>query len=175
MVPILETERLRLRGHRLDDFSACAAMWANPIVTRYFGGKAFTEEEAWTRFLRYVGHWALLGFGYWLVEDKTTGEFVGEIGFSDYKRDIQSPRKHLPEIGWVLGSEWHGKGYATEAVRSALVWGDRHFRASAITCLIHPDNLPSIRVAEKCAFHEVERTTYKGHPTVLLVRESPNA
>ena len=39
-VPILETERLRLRGHRVDDFAASAAMWADPIVTRYIGGKA---------------------------------------------------------------------------------------------------------------------------------------
>ncbi len=38
-VPILETERLRLRGHRRDDFAASAAMWADPIVTRYIGGK----------------------------------------------------------------------------------------------------------------------------------------
>jgi RimJ/RimL family protein N-acetyltransferase len=62
-VPVLETERLRLRGHRLDDFAACAAMWANPIVTRHFG-QTLSGEESWNRVLRYVGHWALLGFGY---------------------------------------------------------------------------------------------------------------
>jgi RimJ/RimL family protein N-acetyltransferase len=168
MVPVLETERLKLRGHHLDDFPACAAMWADPIVTRHFG-HSFSEEESWTRFLRYVGHWAMLGFGYWVVEEKATGNFVGEIGFADYKRDIRASVPLAPEIGWVIGSAAHGKGYATEAVRAATAWGDRHFD-SRTTCIIHPENLASIRVAEKCGYRELERTAYKGHPAILFVR-----
>jgi len=173
MAPILETERLKLRGHRLEDFPAAAAMWADPIVTRHFG-KSFTEEEAWTRFLRYVGHWSLLDFGCWVVEDKAAGKFIGEVGFAHYKRDLESPVKHLPEIGWVLASESHGRGYATEAVRAAIAWGDRHFGATPTTCLIHPANLPSIRVAEKCGYREFQRTTYKAQPTIVFVRETPD-
>jgi len=169
MVPILETERLKLRGHCMDDFPASAAMWADPIVTRYFG-HSLTEEESWTRFLRYVGHWALLGFGYWLVEERATGNFVGEIGFADYKRNIGSSLNLAPEIGWVFASQSHGKGYATEAVRAAIAWGDKHFGSSRTTCLIHPENLPSIRVAEKCGYREFQLTTYKGHPTIVFVR-----
>jgi RimJ/RimL family protein N-acetyltransferase len=75
-VPVLETERLKLRGHRLDDFAPCAAMWADPLVTRHIGGIPLSAEESWTRLLRYVGHWALLGFGYWVVEEKATGNFA---------------------------------------------------------------------------------------------------
>lgn len=168
-VPILETERLKLRGHGLNDFAACAAMWADPIVTRYFG-HSFIEEESWTRFLRYVGHWALLGFGYWVVEEKLTGNFVGEIGFADYKREIESSLKHLPEIGWVLAAQSRGKGYATEAVRAAVEWGDRNFEGSQTSCIINPENIPSIRVAEKCGYREFERTTYKGKPSIVFIR-----
>ena len=76
-VPVLETERLRLRRHRLEDFAACTAMWADPIVTRHIGGKPFSQEEVWTRLLRYVGHWAWLGFGYWALEEKASDEFIG--------------------------------------------------------------------------------------------------
>ncbi len=68
-------------------------MWADPEVTRYIGGKPLTEEESWARLLRYVGHWSLLGFGYWVVEEKTTGNFIGEVGFADYKRDLPSLRR----------------------------------------------------------------------------------
>jgi len=169
-VPVLETERLTLRAHRLDDFPSCAAMWADPIVTRYIGGKPSTEEESWTRLLRYVGHWALLGFGYWVVEEKATGRFVGEIGFADYKRDVEPSLKDTPEAGWVFVSESHVKGYATEAVRAAVAWGDAHFGSSRTACIIHPDNLPSIRVAEKCGYREIQLVTYKGHPTKMFVR-----
>jgi RimJ/RimL family protein N-acetyltransferase len=49
-VPVIETERLKLRGHRLGDFGACAAMWADPIVTRHIGGRPFSEEESWKAF-----------------------------------------------------------------------------------------------------------------------------
>jgi RimJ/RimL family protein N-acetyltransferase len=176
-VPILATERLKLRGHCASDFPHCAAMWADPKVTQYIGGKPLTEEESWTKFLRYLGHWALLSFGYWAVEEKATGDFIGEIGFADYKRDLEPSLKGIPEVGWVLVSHAQGKGYATEAVRAAVAWGDTHFSSSVQTgtrtaCIIAPENLASIRVAVKCGYREFERTTYKGNPTLMFVREA---
>jgi RimJ/RimL family protein N-acetyltransferase len=168
--PVLETERLKLRGHSIDDFIQSAAMWADPIVTRHIGGRPLSEEESWARLLRYVGHWAVLGFGYWVVEDKTTGSFIGEIGFADYKRDMQPSLKDTPEIGWVFATQFHGRGYATEAVRAAVAWGDAHFGAGPTACIIDPGNLASIRVAEKCGYRQLQVATYKGHPTLLFVR-----
>jgi len=169
-VPVLETERLRLRGHRLEDFSACAAMWANPVVTRYIGAKAQTQEESWARLLRYTGHWALLGFGYWAVEEKGTGTFIGEAGFADHRRTIEPSLNDLPEIGWVLIPQSHGKGYATEAARAVSAWGDDHFGPARTSCVIHAENLSSIRVATKCGYHELQTTTYKGQPTIVYIR-----
>jgi RimJ/RimL family protein N-acetyltransferase len=173
MVPVLETERLKLRGHRMDDFPACAAMWADPVVTRHFG-HSFSEEESWTRFLRYFGHWSVLGFGSWLVEERATGNFVGEVGFANYRRAIEPPLD-APEIGWALAARFHGRGYATEAVRSALTWGEEHFGPARTTCIINPENLPSIRVAEKCGYREFQRTTYKGQPVIVFVRDGLKA
>jgi len=170
-VPILESERLKLRGHRLEDFAQCATMWADPLVIRYVGGKPLTEEESWTRFLRYAGHWSLLGFGYWVAEEKTSGKFVGEIGFADYKRDLEPSLKGVPEIGWVLASSAHGRGYATEAVRAAVAWGDKQFEGARTACIIAPDNLASIRVAEKCGYRQFQLATYKGHPTLMFERK----
>jgi len=169
-IPVVETERLQLRAHRLEDFADCAAMWADPIVTRFIGGKPFSEEDAWTRFLRHIGHWSMMGFGYWVAEEKDTGSLIGEVGFADFKRDIQPSLKGTPEMGWALVSKVHGKGYATEAVRAALAWGDAHFASGRTVCIIHPENLASIRVAEKCGYKEFQRSTYKGHPTIMFAR-----
>ena len=146
-------------------------MWADPRVIRYIGDKPLTEEESWTKFLRYVGHWSLLGFGYWVTEEKATGNFIGEIGFADYKRDLQPSLKGVPEIGWVLASQAHGKGYATEAVRAITAWSDVHFGRARTACIIAPENAPSIRVAMKCGYREFQRTSYRGQPTVMFVRE----
>jgi RimJ/RimL family protein N-acetyltransferase len=169
-VPRIATSRLILRGHQLTDFAACAAMWADPLVVQHIGGRPSTTEEVWARLLRYVGHWALLGFGYWVVEERTTGRFVGEVGFADFHREMDPPLANTPESGWALASWAHGQGFATEAVRAALAWGDNHFAGSRTVCLINTDNLASMRVAEKCGYQEFARTTYKGTPVVLFQR-----
>ena len=169
-IPVLETERLRLRGHRLDDLDACAALWSDTEVVRHTTGKPQTREEVWSRILRYVGHWALLDFGFWAIEEKSTGAFVGELGFADFKRALEPSFDGVPEIGWILVSSAHGKGYATEGVRAAIAWGDQHFGAVRTACLIHPENLASIRVAEKCGYREFHRTTYKEHEVLMFER-----
>jgi len=169
-IPVLETERLRLRGHRVEDFADCLALWSDPVVTRFIGGKPLTGEEVWARLLRYAGHWTLLGYGYWVVEEKDGGRFVGEVGFADFKRQITPSFDGIPEIGWVLARKAHGKGYATEAVLAAAAWGDRHFGGITTGCLINPDNIASIRVAEKGGYKEFCRTFYKEHPATIYRR-----
>ena len=171
MVPVIETERLRLRGHRMDDFMPSAAMWADSRVTQFIGGRTFSEEETWARLLRYVGHWPLLGFGYWVVEERATASFAGEVGLADYKRQIEPSIKGMPELGWVLVPRVHGRGYATEAVRAALAWGEAHLTSSRTVCLIQPENVASIRVAGKCGFREYCRTAYKDQPVILFSRD----
>jgi RimJ/RimL family protein N-acetyltransferase len=167
-IPVIETERLKLRGHNLGDISKVAALWRDSEVTRYIGGSPLTAEECWSRLLRYVGHWSLLGFGYWVLEEKATGDFVGEVGFSDYKRDIEPALGAVPEAGWVLVPAKQGMGYATEAVRAVLNWGRAHFGPSAVACLVHPDHHASIRVAEKCGFKVRGLGMYKGHPALIF-------
>jgi RimJ/RimL family protein N-acetyltransferase len=170
MVPLIETERLKLRAHRKEDFRECAGMWAHPDVVRYIGGRPFSAEEVWARMLRYVGHWQWMEFGFWAIEEKATGAFAGELGFAEFKREMEPPILGVPEIGWVLAPRAHGQGYATEAVRAVVAWGDERFGSARTVCLIHPENLRSVRVAEKCGYQEFRRTTYKGQETIVFER-----
>lgn len=169
MIPILETERLRLRGHVAADFEAVAAMWADPDVVRYIGGRPSTREESWARLLRYPGMWALLGYGFWAIEEKASGRLAGEGGFADFKRDI-SPAIEAPEQGWALASWAHGRGYGSEAVAAMIAWGEGHFSRRDFVCIISPENAPSIRVAEKVGYREVAHTTYKDAATAMFRR-----
>lgn len=168
--PLIETERLRLRGHRVDDFAPYAAMWCDPIINRYTTGQPLSREEASTKMLRNVGLWPVLGYGYWAIEEKSSGEFVGETGFADFKRDIQPSIAGVPELGYVFCSRAHGKGYATEAVRAAIDWVDRTLKAKRTVCIIHEGNAASIRLAEKFGYREFQRTRYKGHNVILFER-----
>ncbi len=169
-VPRIETERLILRGHRLDDFSAVREMWSDPDVTKYIDGKPRAEEECWVKFLRATGFWVHLGYGYWIIEEKESGAVVGEIGFGDFKRDIDPSLRGAPEIGWAVAAAFHGKGYASEAARAVIKWGHANNIPLPMSCIIDPANKASIRIAEKCGFTETTRTTYHGNEVILFHR-----
>ncbi len=165
--PTLITERLRLDAHTLDDFDSLAALWADPLVVRYIGGTPRDREDSWGRLMRYVGHWALLGYGYWAVRDKQSGEYLGSIGFSNFLRDI-TPALDAPEMGWTLVSSAHGKGYATEALRAALAWGKTHLPGEKTVCIISPENQASLALAKKVGFSESHRSEYHQNPIVVM-------
>lgn len=169
-IPVIETDRLILRAHRHADFADCLAMWADPQITRFIGAKPSSPAETWSKMLRYAGLWGLLGYGYWAIEEKATRRFVGELGFADFKRDLQPSIDGLPELGWAIVSACHRRGYATEAVHAALDWGDRHFAGRPTVCIIGPLNVASLRVAEKAGFVAFAQTTYSGKPIVIFRR-----
>lgn len=171
MIPTIETERLLLRPHRLADFDAYQQMWADPDVVRFIGGKPFTREASWSRFLRQAGIWQLLGFGFFAIEEKSTGQFVGEAGFHDLRRALEPSIEGSLEAGWALNSGGQGWGYATEAMTAALGWAATHCPGRRLTCIIDPDNQPSIRVARKLGFAELTRTRYLDAPIILFERK----
>ena len=169
-IPVIETERLILRGHCLDDFEALAAMWGDPEVARYIGGKSLTREDSWARLLRYAGHWELLGFGYWAVESKGSAQFIGDVGFANWRRDITPSLEGIPEGGWVFTTASHGSGLATEAVQAAVGWIDKHFAGKKTACIIGTENIASIRVAERAGYHEFARTDFRGSQVIQFRR-----
>lgn len=166
----IDTERLTLRVPTLLDFEESFAMWSDPTVTRHIGGKPSTREDMWSRLLRYVGHWELLGYGFWTVREKGTGRFVGEVGLMAFRRELVPPREASKEVGWALSPWAQGKGFATEAVRAALDWSGRYFGPERMVCIIDPGNQPSVKVANRCGFKELAGVSYKGEPTVLYER-----
>jgi RimJ/RimL family protein N-acetyltransferase len=171
LTPVLETERLRLRAHKAADFAHCLAMWVDPEIVRYTIRDPSPPQRTWQRILAYRGHWEIMGYGYWAVEEKASGLYIGEIGFADFKRDILPSIEGLPEIGWALVSQAHGKGYATEALKAALVWGDSHLDSTRTVCIIHRDNHSSFRVAEKLGFSSIFRAASLEEPDTILVRQ----
>jgi RimJ/RimL family protein N-acetyltransferase len=154
VAPTLETARLVLRGHRRDDFDACAAMWGDAEVARFIGGSPSTPQESWFRMLRYAGFWTLLGFGYWAVIDRSTGAFLGEAGFADFQRGVPL-LDGVPEIGWAFTPSAWGRGIATETVQAVLAWSDVSLDAPEVRCIIDSLNVASMRVARKVGFSAI--------------------
>lgn len=145
-------------------------MWSDPVVVRYTLGSPSPPQRTWIRILAYTGHWALLSYGYWAVEEKSSGRYIGELGFADFKRGIAPSIEGVPELGWALMPQFHGNGYATEALRAAVAWGDRQFAQPRTVCIIHRDNRQSFRVAEKLGYEVIFSATGSGESNVILAR-----
>ena len=163
-VPRITTDRLILRGHAKEDFQPSFAMWSDESVVRFIGGVPASREAAWARLLRYGGLWRFLGYGYWVMEDRRSGRFVGEAGFADFKRLVAGEFSGLPEAGWAIAPCWAGRGYASEAMRAALEWLDRARPGAGSFCMISPANAASIKVAEKLGYLYAHAATYKDAP-----------
>ncbi len=161
---ILTTPRLVMTPHDLADFPDICALWADPRVVALLGGVPASVEDSWARLLRYVGNWALLGFGMWAVRTRD-GTYVGDIGFLEAKRSGVAGFDGDPEIGWSLNVAAHGQGYATEAVQAALAWGAGRFGRTV--AMINPRNTASEAVAKRCGFTHFAVGTYKEAPTGL--------
>lgn len=140
----LTTGRLILRPFREADLDAYAAMCADLELMRFIGeGKTLARWEAWRHIATMLGHWHLRGFGMWAVEHRETGAFVGRIG-------LWQPEGWPGfELGWMLAKSFHKQGFATEGARAALTYAFQELGKEHVISLIHPQNAPSIRVAER--------------------------
>ncbi len=144
-VPTLETERLRLRSLRPSDLDDYAAMYADREVLRYLTGgpEPWDRCRSWRQMALLVGHWQLVGAGMWVVEHRGSGAFLGMIGFA-------APEGWPGfELAWSLARRFWGHGYATESARAALAYAFTTLEKDNIISLIDPENLASIRVAER--------------------------
>ncbi|WP_199499919.1 GNAT family N-acetyltransferase [Methylovirgula sp. 4M-Z18] len=171
--PVLETQRLVLRGHVPQDFEPLALMWSDPIVVKHISGTPSPPRDCWMRMLSYQGLWPFLGYGYWAIREKASNKYIGDLGFADFHRLIEPSIKGIPEAGWVLAPEAHGKGFATEALAAALTWLDAQDRFDRSVCLISPDNLASIRVAEKAGYSHSKTVRSNDKDAFLFSRARP--
>lgn len=151
MIPLLETDRLVLRGWRQEDFESYARFMADPEVARYLSGDPLSRTDAWRNMAMIAGHWALRGYGMWAVERKSDRAVLGRAG-------LWNPEGWPGlEIGWTFGREYWKQGYATEAGRAVLNFGFLTQPVERLISVIHVDNRPSQRVAERLGETRGER------------------
>jgi len=143
MIPRVHTERLILREWLQGDFETYAQWQADPEVVRFLGGETMSRADAWRSMATAAGHWALRGYGVWAVEAKDGGALVGRVGL------LNPDGWPGLEVGWTLGREHWGKGYATEAARAALDYAFATQNLDKAISLIHADNAASQNVAKR--------------------------
>ncbi len=162
-VPVIETERLRLRGFTEADKPAYAAMRADPDVVRYLvGGEAlipFAEEIADSRIAAFRKAWSA-GFGVWAVEERETGRFLGQTGLAKLERASDV------EVLYAFARPAWGKGYAREAARAALAFAFGPAGLDRVVAFVVPQNAASTRVLEAVGLSALGETRYNDFPVL---------
>jgi ribosomal-protein-alanine N-acetyltransferase len=152
----LETERLLLRLPEARDAEGYLAVFRDPQVLMFLGIEAASPEDAAAGIERMRRHWGRHDTGLFSVVRKEDERLLGRVGFLlwDPSRWVSAMREDLEgeletEIGWTLGSEYWGQGYATEAAILCRDWALGELGLNRLVSVIAPENAASIRVAEK--------------------------
>jgi RimJ/RimL family protein N-acetyltransferase len=141
---IIETERLILREIDPErDFEGWAESMADENTVRYLGSKPMNRAQAWRSMAMMIGHWSIRGYGFFSLESKQTGEWVGRVGpwFPEGWPE--------PEVGWTITPHHLRKGYAFEAARASIDYAFNTLGWSRVIHVIMEGNEASIALAKK--------------------------
>jgi RimJ/RimL family protein N-acetyltransferase len=154
------TDRLAFRRMTADDLDDLAALLADPSVMRYYPRpKTRDEARAWIEWNQRL--YAENGFGLWVVTLRSTGEFVGDCGLTP--QEVEGTVDI--EVGYHVRADLQGHGYATEAATACRDYAREVLGTKRLIAIIHPENVPSQRVAEKLGLtYERDALSRTGDP-----------
>jgi RimJ/RimL family protein N-acetyltransferase len=162
-MPTLGTERLILRSFREKDVEQMAELFANTDFMRFSLG-VFTERKQTVAFIEKVMGWDRAGIpSQFAVVPRGEDAIIGYCGF------FYHPEHAIEdiEIGYRLNPDYWNRGLITEAARAVRDHGFRDRKLSRVISLIHPENTPSRRVAEKNGMKVDKKITFRGFRTLV--------
>jgi len=161
---ILETGRIALCAPDVSHVDALADLWCDAETMRYIGvGGAWSREQVVERIERAIGMQRDHGMTFWTAIEKASGAIIGQGGLVPIEFD--GPEI---ELGYRLGKEYWGKGYATEIARASAAYGFDSLGVEELVAVSSAENMASRRVLIKAGFGEVgESDVYYGVPTVV--------
>jgi len=159
----LTTEDLRLQRLTAGHFEPFAVINADAEVRRFIGAGPLSREDAWWQLAKYIGHWELRGYGMWALQERSSGAMVGYAGLLD-----PDGGRGL-EVGWALARAAWGRGYGYQAARAAVAHAHEGLGREQVRAVIHPDNVRSIRLAERLGGRAEGELTIGGRQFVEFI------
>lgn len=146
------TPRLLLREMMLSDIPALYALYDGE-AKRYLPPLSDDPEEEKKILRAYIEKvYGLMGYGYWAVIERKTGELVGRAGFG-----VPAREEDQAELGYVIRRDKREKGYAKEAVQAAIDYERRMLCFPGVIALTEAENIPSRRLLVSLGFRELPR------------------
>jgi [ribosomal protein S5]-alanine N-acetyltransferase len=165
----LQTARLILRSFREEDVDVMAELFANPDFMRFSLG-VYTERKQTVAFIEKVMGWDRASMpSQFAVVSRGEHTVIGYCGFHHHP---EVPGE--VEIGYRLHPDYWNRGLITEAARAVRDHGFADLKLPHVISLIHPENIPSRRVAEKNGMKVEKEITFRGFPTLVyaMTREA---
>lgn len=162
---VFETERLFLRKMTLNDVDNLQRIFSDPIAMQYYP-KMLDRDETKEWIQRILNAYAEHQAGLWACHLKSTGEFVGQCGLI-FQPDVDG--KDEVEVGYLFVREFWGQGLATEAARGSMKYAREKLGFTRLISLIRPENIPSIRVAERNGLVPEKEIMRKGYKHFVYV------
>ena len=176
MMPVvIETERMLLRPPSLRDAEALLTVYSDPEVVRFMGGETAEREDIETGIRTWLERWRVDGFSQLVAVRREDERVLGCISLHvwDPATWTIGTRAEIGdsaevELGWKLARDVWGRGYATEGALAARDWALAELRPRRLISLIHPENVRSLRVAERLGErHERDVVLDGGSPAQL--------
>ncbi len=167
-IPTIQTARLTLRPLLPEDAESLHHIYLSEGVLRYFPNPIPPPLDKVERFIAGQSeHWEHYGYGDWAVVLSSGQMMIGWAGLQ------YLPELGETEVGFLFNRPYWGKGYATEAALAALSFGFERLSLEQIIALVHPGNLASRRVIEKCGLRHKENITLWGIELMRFRIERP--
>ncbi len=161
---VCETDRLVLVAPHESDIDALCALWGDAETMKHIGsGEPWSKEKVTQRIERAMRMHEEQGMTFWTVIEKSSGKVIGQGGLVPIEFD--GPEI---ELGYRLGKDHWGKGYASEIARASAAYAFEQLGIEELVAVCDPANLASRRVLIKAGFNEVgESDVYYGVPTIV--------
>lgn len=151
---VIETERLRLREYTAEDFDSLFALLSDPETMQHYP-KPYDEKGA-RRWLEWsLQNYKDHGFGWWAMELKESGEFIGDCGITMQNIDGEL----LPEIGYHIHKNFWRKGYGKEAAKAVRDWGFENTEFDCLYAYMDRDNIASWATAAAAGMKRIKEYT----------------
>ena len=160
----IETERLVIRRFTEEDVAALAELYADAEVMRYIS-YGVLDAAGFARVReKYERVEAERGFTFWAIVERSTGRFLGDVGFGVYAPTGE------PELGYTIVRDAWGRGYASEAAKACLDAALEHLDAERVVALVDAENAASLRVADRIGMEREGTVDAHGRPHVLFTK-----
>lgn len=164
---ITETGRCLIRETTVEDVEDFYRIYSHPSITKYMED-LYPEVEQEKEYVReYIEKvYSFYGFGVWTVVEKVSGQVIGRAGLS-YREGYGDP-----ELGFIIGVPWQGRGYAKEVCRAVLSYARTALEFTRVQALVETENAASLHLCGQLGFYHESTVTLNGKVYDLLLWNS---